>query len=146
MADPRIVASAGPVGAQKPRQTVHTQFAMENGQGVLLELLIVICSKGIIGPSVVNKTSTNPCSAQARCKASNAPYPSASNSLQLSCFVSTSTCSAALIYWLFTSPTQKALTLSEGHRCSEHFSGITACASWRSVSTPPARSRPSISP
>jgi hypothetical protein len=40
MSIPRVVASASPVDAKKPRQTVHAEFAMKNAQGVLLELLI----------------------------------------------------------------------------------------------------------
>ncbi len=40
MAVPRVVASASPVHPQKPSETVHAQFTMENTQGVLLKLLI----------------------------------------------------------------------------------------------------------
>jgi hypothetical protein len=35
-----VIASSGPVDAQKARKTVHAQFAMDNVQSVPLELLI----------------------------------------------------------------------------------------------------------
>ena len=54
MAVPRVVASASPVHAQKPCETVHPQFAMENTQGVCSNCSSVICSKGIIAPSPVS--------------------------------------------------------------------------------------------
>jgi hypothetical protein len=35
-----VIASSGPVDAQKARKAVHAQFAMDNVQGVPLELLV----------------------------------------------------------------------------------------------------------
>ena len=109
MAVPRVVASASPVHAKKPSETIHTQFAMENISGRAAQTAHPSSDPKESSPhlpypvyriqypyrrlsqasfSLPDKTVVcgqqnihEACSAQARCRASNAPYPSASKVL-----------------------------------------------------------------